>query len=74
MDQDIPAGQFLTAQSGPIAQFLNRMPDWMNMTPEDINLAAESLCNHSEGHILPGISLQETIEVIEWHHIHDRHY
>jgi hypothetical protein len=27
MDQDIPAGHFLTAQSGPIAQFLNGMPD-----------------------------------------------
>jgi hypothetical protein len=43
MDQDIPAWQFPTAQSGPIAQFLNGMPDWMNMTPEDINLAVESL-------------------------------
>jgi hypothetical protein len=27
MDQDIPARQFPTAQSGPIAQFLNGMPD-----------------------------------------------
>jgi hypothetical protein len=74
MDQDIPAEQFLTAQSGPIAQFLNGMPDWMHMTPEDINLAVESLPNPSEGHILPGISLQEAIEVNDWHHIHDRHY
>jgi hypothetical protein len=74
MDQDIPARQFPTAQSGPIAQFLNGMPDWMNMTPEDINLAVESLPNPSEGHILPGISLQEAIEVNEWHHIHNRHY
>jgi hypothetical protein len=48
--------------------------DWMNMTPE-INLAGcGSLPNPSEGHILPGISLQEVIEVNEWHHIHDRHY
>ena len=62
MDKDIPAWQFPTAQSGPIAQFLNGMPDWMNMTPEDINLAVESLPNPSEGHILPGISLQ-AIEV-----------
>jgi hypothetical protein len=38
------------------------MPDLMNMTPEDINLAVESLPNPSEGHILPGISLQEAIE------------
>jgi hypothetical protein len=78
MDQDmIPAGQFptVTAQSGPIAQFLSGMPDWMNMTPEDINLAGlGSLPNPSEGHILPGISLQEAIEVNEWHHLHDRHY
>jgi hypothetical protein len=43
MDQDIPARQFPNAQSGPIAQFLNGMPDWMNMTPEHINLAVESL-------------------------------
>jgi hypothetical protein len=60
MDQDIPAGhcgQNPSAQSGPIAQFLNGMPDWMNMTPEDINLAVGSLPNP------PGISLQEAIEV-----------
>ncbi len=61
-DQDIPAGKF-TTQSGPIAQVLSGMPDWMNMTPEDINLAVESLPNPSEGHILPAISLQEAIEV-----------
>ncbi len=64
MDQDIPAWQFTTAQSGPIAQFLSGMPDWMNMTPEDINLAVEtlkSLPNPSEGHILPRILLQEAI-------------
>jgi hypothetical protein len=48
MNQDIPAGQSRTAQSGPIAQFLNGMPDWMNMTPEDINLAVESLPNPLE--------------------------
>ncbi len=71
MDQDIPARQF---PSGPIAQFLNGMPDWIKMTPEDINLAVESLPNPSEGHILPGILLQEAIEANEWHHIHDRHY
>ena len=65
MDQDIPAGQFLTAQSGPNAQFLYGMPEWMNMTPEDINLAVESLPNPSEGHILPWISLQEARELNE---------
>ncbi len=74
MDQDISARQFPTAQSGTIAQFLNGMPDWMNMTPEDTNLAVERLPNPSEGHILPGILLQEAIEANEWHHIHDRRY
>jgi hypothetical protein len=74
MDQYIPARQFPTAQSEPIAQFLNGMPDWMNMTPEDICLAVESLPNPSDRHVLPGILLQEAIEVNEWHHIHDRHY
>ncbi len=71
MDQDILAGQFPTAQSGHIAQFLNGMPDWMNLNPEDINLAVESLPNPLEE---PGISLQEAIDVSVWHHIHDRHY
>jgi hypothetical protein len=58
-DQDIPARQFPTAQSGPIAQFLNGTPDWINMTPEDIKLAVESNPNPSERHILPGVLLQE---------------
>jgi hypothetical protein len=55
MDQDIPAGncgKVLTAQSGPTAQFLNGMPDWIHMTPEDINLAVGSLPNPWEGHII----------------------
>jgi hypothetical protein len=47
------------------------MPDWMIMTPENINLAVETLPNPSEGHILPGILLQEAIEANAWHHIHD---
>jgi hypothetical protein len=63
-----------TALSGPIAQFLNGMPDWMNTTPEDINRAVQSLPNPSEGHILPGILLQEAKEANAWRHIHDRHY
>jgi hypothetical protein len=63
MDQDISARHFPTAQSGPIAQFLNGLSDWMNITPEDINLEVESLPNSSEGHILPGILLQEAIEM-----------
>ncbi len=48
------------------------MPDWMNMTPEDINLAVESLPHPSEGHI--PISLQEAIEENERQHIHNRYY
>ncbi len=74
MDQDIHAGKFLTAQSGPNAQFLGGMSDWTNMTQENINLAVERLPKPLEGHILPGISLQEAIEVNEWHHTHERHY
>jgi hypothetical protein len=73
-DQDIPAGQFPNAKSGPIAQFLNGMPDWMNMTSEDIHLIVESIPNPLEGHILPGISRQEAIKVNEGHQTHDRHY
>jgi hypothetical protein len=72
MDQDISARQFPAVQSGPIAQFLK--PDYMNMSPKDINLAVESLPNPSEGHILPGILLQQAIGANEWRHIHDRHY
>jgi hypothetical protein len=61
-----------SAHSGPTAQFLNGMPDGMNMT-EDINLVVENLPNPSEGHILPGISQQEAIEVNVWQYIHYRH-
>jgi hypothetical protein len=71
MDQDIPARQFPTAQSGPIAQFLNGMSDWMNMTREDINLAVESLPNPSAWNITAG---GHRGKVNECHHIHNRHY
>ena len=79
MDQDIPAGnsgKFLTAQSGPTAQFLewNGMPDWIHMTPEDTR-------RHQPGSGEPPQSLRRTyyirkitLEVNEWHHIHGRHY
>jgi hypothetical protein len=43
LDQDIPAGQFPTAESGPISQFFTVMPDWMNMNQQNFNLACESL-------------------------------
>jgi hypothetical protein len=63
--EDIIAGQFLTAQSGIwiLAQFWNGTPDWMNMTPDDIDQAVESLPNPLDGYILPIISLQEAMEV-----------
>jgi hypothetical protein len=74
MDQDIPAGQSPTAQSGPTRQPLNGTPYWMNMTPEDNSRhqpdSGEPPRSKSlGGHILSGISLQ-AIVVNEWHHIH----
>ncbi len=51
MDQDIPAGELPTAESGPIAHFLTDMPESMNMTPEDLNLALKSLRIPLEGPI-----------------------
>ncbi len=75
MDQDIPAGLFSIDYSGPIAQFLtgiSGMPDCMNMTPEDINLAVDSLHISLERQTPPGISLQETLEINKRHDIHNR--
>ncbi len=43
MDQDDPAGQFPTADHGPIHQFLIGIPDWLNFNPEDLDRALESL-------------------------------
>jgi hypothetical protein len=51
MDQDISAEELPTAESGRIAHFLTDMPDLMNMTPEDLNLALESLSIPLEGPI-----------------------
>ena len=58
MDQDIPAGQIPTGSTGPIAQVLAGMPDWMNMpvTPDDLNKALENLPVPLEGPFPPGIS------------------
>jgi hypothetical protein len=50
------------------------MPDWMNVTPEDINLAVESLPIPLKGQIPTGISLQEAIEVNTRHDIHNRQF
>ena len=64
IDQDFPAVKFLTAQSGPIAQFWTDMPDWMNMIPEDLNQALNSLLIPSEGPMSSAVSFQEVIQVI----------
>ncbi len=74
MDQDIPAGQFPTADPGPIHRFLSGIADWMNINQEDLDLALESLPIPLEGLIPPGISLQEAIQVNQRHNIHIRHH
>jgi hypothetical protein len=43
MGQDIHAREIPNPEFGPIAHFLTDMRDWMNITPEDLNLAYESL-------------------------------
>ena len=44
MDRDITAGQFPTADPGPLHHFLSGMPNWMNINQEDLNpLDLESL-------------------------------
>ncbi len=39
MDQEVPAGQFPTADPGPLHQFLSGIPDWLNYNPEDLDRA-----------------------------------
>ena len=63
MDQDILAGDLPTSQPGPIHQFLTGMPDLMNMSTEDLNIALENMPIPLEGPVPPGISLQEAIQV-----------
>jgi hypothetical protein len=58
---DIPAGQFPTADPGPIHQFLSGIPDWMNINQEDLYLALESLPIPLKGPIPHGICLQDAI-------------
>jgi hypothetical protein len=65
MDQFIPTGQFPTAESGPIAQILTEMSDWMNMTPEILNLALEILR-------FPNLPLERPIELVRFHQ--DNHF
>jgi hypothetical protein len=73
MDQDDPAGQFPTVDPGPIHQFLSCIPDWLNFNPEDLDRALESLPIPLKGPSPPGISLQDAIEVKQWHNIHIGH-
>ena len=63
LDQDISAGDLPTSQPGPLHQFLTGMPDWMNMSTEDLNIALENMPIPLEGPVPPGISLQEAIQV-----------
>ncbi len=71
MDQDVPAGQFPTADPGPIHQFLSQFfPDWLNFNLEDLDRALESITIPLKGPSPPGISLQDAIEVKQWHNIH----
>jgi hypothetical protein len=78
MDQDVPAGQFPSADPGPIHQFLSGIPDWLNFNPEDLDRALdsslESLLIPLKGPSPPGISLQDAIEVKQWHNIHIGHH
>jgi hypothetical protein len=59
MDQDDPAGQFPTVDSGPIHQFFSGIPDWLNFNPEDLDRALESLPIPLKGPVPPGMSLQD---------------
>ncbi len=74
MDQDDPAGQFPTVDPGPIHQFLSGIPDWLNLNPEDLDRALESLPIPLKGPSPPGIFLQDAIEVKQWHNIHIGHH
>jgi hypothetical protein len=67
MDRDDLAGQFPTADPGPIHRFLSGIPDWLNFNPEDPDRALESLPIPLEGPVPPGISLQDATEVKQWH-------
>jgi hypothetical protein len=57
MDQDIPAGQFPTADPGPLHHFLTL--EWYgrldDINQEDLNLALESLPIPLKGPIPPGM-------------------
>ncbi len=46
----------------------------LNFNPEDLDRALESLPIPLKGQSPPGISLQEAIEVKQWHNIHIGHH
>jgi hypothetical protein len=52
---------------------LSGIPDWLIINPEDLDRALESL-PIPKGPIPTGISLQEAIEVKQWHNIHIRQH
>ncbi len=70
IDQDESAVQFPTVDPGPSHQFLSGIPDWLNFNPEDLDRALENLPIPLKGPVPPGISLQDAIEVKQWHNIH----
>jgi hypothetical protein len=70
MDQNISAGKLPTADSGPNAQFLTNIPDWMNITTNDLNMVFKGLPIPLQGPAPPGISLQEAIKVNLRHDTH----
>jgi hypothetical protein len=59
---------------GPIHQFLSGIPDWLNLNPEDLDQALESLPIPLKGPSPPDISLPDAIEVKQLHNIHIRHH
>ena len=65
-DQDLPDlsnHPTTTGHVGPMAKFLNDMPDWMNGISDDVMKALEGLPVPAPGPVPPGISLQEAIQV-----------
>ena len=62
LDQDMLPPQHASA-AGPYARFLADMPDWINMTQQEYIKSWEALPLPAVGHIPPGISLEQAIQV-----------
>jgi hypothetical protein len=73
MDQDIPVGQFPTANPGPIHQFFSGIQDWININQENLDWALESLLIPLKGPIPSGISLEMVIHCIQVNQRHNIH-